>query len=369
VAVSPPNQGDWFVHVTRDPSDRKRFVIHGKKEELGDHEFAAAKTFTHIYDEGVWNMRLCQSIYYVRNNVRTMDDVTTTTTTTISEAIVRTLERDASQSPLMKRICMYGCTGGKYVRPLLMLEMSRVASRKVSKGMDENTRDAVLRCAVSLEFIHSASLMIDDIIDGDLVRRGKDSCHVVFGTTACQLAAAHLSTVALVNVCDIARDSHDPEVGIALISCEIQNLHRMNLGQYAELFPETNDVHVDQVEDVILAKTGALFEVALVQGWLLGGGGIEAIPEVSRLAMELGMLHQLADDVDDRERDAAKDGSLTFNHLIRAGKEGTLRRALAAEEVVYSVCARLGIRSPKFIDEVVQRSLKIISLQTNDLKK
>ena len=178
---------------------------------------------------------------------------------------------------------------GKMIRPVLTLEAVRCVG-----GVPED----VAELALAVEYLHVASLVHDDIIDGDGVRRGRPSVPAAFGIPAAVVAGdgmilhtfATLAARRPAGVPDgavVAAVAALAEAGLGL--CRGQLLE-------AEL---TGDLTcpVDRYLAMVELKTGALFEAACGVGAILGGGRAEWVEALSAYGRLLGSAFQIRDDL------------------------------------------------------------------------
>lgn len=213
---------------------------------------------------------------------------------TINAKVEAYLERLGDDTSL-GMACANSLRGGKRFRPVLVFLIADAIGRDASPT----------EAALAIEFFHTASLVADDLpcMDDDDERRGKPSVHKVYGE-----AVALLVTYAL-----IAEGYHCLTQGSPLVSdharlVAIENVSRntgilgCTGGQYLDLFPP--DVSAETLQEVIHKKTVSLFEIAFVLGWIFGGGEIEQLETVKKLAWHYGMAFQITDDFEDEAQDA-----------------------------------------------------------------
>ena len=205
------------------------------------------------------------------------------------------LTRIASKVGLAEEISAYLVNaGGKRVRPLLTL----LALKALGK---EDERGPLL--AASIEFLHTATLLHDDVVDESEQRRGRDTANQVWGNAPSVLAGDFVYTRAfqlMVDVGDmqILRELADTTNTIA--EGELQQL--INKG----------DVDVDETAyfDVIYAKTARLFEAAGRVAGLLANATDEQTQGLAEYGRLIGLAFQIADDALDYQRDANSGKSL-----------------------------------------------------------
>lgn len=182
--------------------------------------------------------------------------------------------------------------GGKLLRPNLML-----LSCEAVGGAVENALDA----AVALEMVHTFSLVHDDIMDNDELRRGRQTVHVKWNTNIAILAgdatlikAYH--ALAQVKPILLPRVLQEFNHGILEV-CE---------GQTLDIdFQQRTDVTMDEYFYMIDRKTGKLFSLACELGALLGGGSEEQVIAMRTFGSRIGRAFQVQDDVLDLTADEA----------------------------------------------------------------
>ena len=178
-------------------------------------------------------------------------------------------------------------TGGKRLRPiLLLLAFDSVRARDGDP----------LPAAVAVEFAHMESLIHDDIIDGDGVRRDATAFHVKYGHEMALLSADFTLSLIL----SIAARYADPRIMSALATATAQ----MCEGELIErLVGETNDTVSPEVyQRIVLKKTAALFQAAATIGALIGGATAADLSALAAYARALGIAYQIHDDITDWEQ-------------------------------------------------------------------
>src|SRR3989454_6523765 len=165
--------------------------------------------------------------------------------------------------------------GGKRFRPALLLA--------VGQTFGANTED-LLRCACSLEMIHTYSLIHDDLpsMDDDELRRGKPTCHVKFGEATAILAGDALQTLAFQTIAEDERLSPDLRVQlVAEIARAAGTPEGMVAGQAHDLDAESRDVTNAELERIHHRKTGALIRAAARCGAIIAGAGARELEAVT----------------------------------------------------------------------------------------
>jgi geranylgeranyl diphosphate synthase, type II len=187
----------------------------------------------------------------------------------------------------------------KRVRPVLTMLSAEVCG---------GTTHAALPAAVSLELVHTSSLILDDLpsMDDAPRRRGQAANHVEFGEAIAILAAFGLLNQAYLT---IAR-SYPPELAAALsrLVGDAVGCDGLVAGQAADLLATDRDINFDLLERIHRGKTGALFNASAVAGAMTAQAGAEAIASLSAFARNLGLAFQIIDDLLDVEGDPAETG-------------------------------------------------------------
>ena len=201
-------------------------------------------------------------------------------------------ESDAVQKVLeAMRYSLLG--GGKRIRGVLAL-----ACCEMLTGSYKTAAPA----AVSVEMVHAYSLIHDDLpcMDDDELRRGKPSCHVVYGEARALLAGDALLTMAFEVLSGIG-DGAKVKRCVSLLSraCGYQGMIR---GQELDLAAEKEmSLSADDIEAMHAKKTGALISSAAVMGAVMGDGLPEEVDTVRAYAENIGLSFQIIDDILDEE--------------------------------------------------------------------
>ena len=161
---------------------------------------------------------------------------------------------------------------------------------------------ALIPGAVSLELLHLASLVHDDIIDEAVERRGVPALHVTAGRSRA-LVIGDLLIVAAFNVLSEVRSAVPAEAFANAVEAMSKGAQLCCDGQLKELDPHHHVVTEDDYLDVVSKKTGALFSVAASLGALMAGAGDEEVAALATLGTELGSAYQIRDDLRDGEED------------------------------------------------------------------
>jgi geranylgeranyl diphosphate synthase type I len=175
-------------------------------------------------------------------------------------------------------------SGGKALRPTLTLLMAEAAG---------GTSDAALPAAVAVELVHNHSLLHDDVIDGDVLRRHRPTAWSVFGVGPAILAGDALLTLAFETLS--AGRGPGTREALRLLGAAQQELVA---GQMADLaFEARRDVSLQECIGMARAKTGALLGCACALGALSATSDMRRVAHARAFGAQLGLAFQLVDDI------------------------------------------------------------------------
>ena len=181
--------------------------------------------------------------------------------------------------------------GGKRLRPILCMEAGRMVSGSLPAGIDE--------LGAALEMLHTYSLIHDDLpaLDNDDLRRGRPTCHKVFGEAIAILAGDALQTQAYEV---LSRVKCPPEARVRIIE-EIARgtgtVDGMIGGQVVDLEAEHAKPTAEMLEYIHRAKTAALITASLVSGGLYAGAKQTEEAKLRAFGMGIGLAFQIVDDI------------------------------------------------------------------------
>jgi len=190
--------------------------------------------------------------------------------------------------------------GGKRIRPILCLEAARAAA--------DEPGAAHFTAACSLEFIHTYSLIHDDLpaLDNDDYRRGKLTCHKVFGDAMAILAGDSLLTLAFEVLAAIDGISADRKTRmISELASAAGTVGGMIAGQVADLEGTGLIPTAALLDSIHRAKTGALLRASLRLGAICAGAGEPHYQALSCYGEHIGLAFQIVDDILDVEQSSA----------------------------------------------------------------
>ena len=217
---------------------------------------------------------------YLRNRQRKID-----------RALDRYLPRANTKPVTLHKAMRYSLfAGGKRLRPILCLAAAEACRGNI---------DRALPLACALECIHTYSLVHDDLpsMDNDDLRRGRPTCHKVFGDGIAILAGDALLTIAFeivsrtkparrYNISALLR-----EISVAAVSQKLIG------GQVADLEAEGKDVKRDQLQFIHENKTAAILKSSVRLGAMSANADARKLSAITRFGQRLGLAFQIIDDI------------------------------------------------------------------------
>jgi geranylgeranyl diphosphate synthase type II len=246
-------------------------------------------------------------------------------------------------SSLRKAIRHSLFSGGKRIRPILSIAAFEAVG---GKG------DKILPFACGLEMIHTYSLIHDDLpaIDNDDYRRGKPTCHKVFGEAIGILAGDGLLTEAFRLM--TKHSFGDPEIILNIVNeiARASGISGMVGGQVADIESEGKEVDFPTVQYIHTHKTGALILASVRTGVKLGGGDDETLKAFTHYGERIGLAFQIVDDILNVEGKAELLGKSTGSDLFKRkatypslmGIEESKRKAAELMESAIDLLSRFG---------------------------
>ena len=216
----------------------------------------------------------------------------------INEALKRELDL-YSASEFVEPL-QYALDGGKRIRPLILL-----LSAESVGNCDENAYSAA--CAV--ELLHTESVIHDDIIDNETLRRRKDPFHIKYGYNTSILTGDFVLGLIL----NLASRINNPRIAGELATTAMM----MSDGEMIEARLESSeDVTFDDYLKVMEYKTATAFEAASKIGAILGGGTEDQILALAEYGKNVGIAYQIHDDLQDWNNE-----DKLFNVLIKKSSD------------------------------------------------
>ena len=188
-------------------------------------------------------------------------------------------------------------SGGKRLRPQLVIMMGEAIGVDLEK---------IMPIAYSVEILHTASLLHDDVVDGTEIRRSKPTANQVYGDKPALLAGDFLSATAL----DIIFSLEN----ISLAQSVVRTIKKMAEGELKEIeYSASFHNNINVYLDIIYLKTASLFELCAVTPGIIAGLDSNRIAALADFGKRIGMAFQIVDDMinvyplEDDDKDACND--------------------------------------------------------------
>jgi geranylgeranyl diphosphate synthase type II len=220
----------------------------------------------------------------------------------IDKCIKQFLTAEDSYPPVIHQAMHYAVfNGGKRLRPIMVFESAMIAG---------GTRESVMPTACAIELIHSYSLVHDDLpaMDNDDYRRGKLTCHKVFGEASGILTGDALLTAGfelMAKNSDIANIEPANVIKVIKEVAYAVGSQGMIGGQVIDLESEGQAIEYDTLKTLHSLKTGQLFRAALTAGAILNNMNNEGLEALKQYAHNFGLAFQITDDILDIQGDEA----------------------------------------------------------------
>jgi geranylgeranyl diphosphate synthase, type II len=237
--------------------------------------------------------------------------------------------------------------GGKRLRPVLCIEAGRMVRGSVPPKIEE--------LGAALEMLHTYSLIHDDLpaLDNDDLRRGRPTCHKVFGDAIAILAGDALQTLAYETLARLECLAESRVRIIEEIAHGTGTLDGMIGGQVVDLEAEHTQPTAEMLEYIHRAKTAALITASLVSGGLYAGAKDREVKRLRGFGKSIGLAFQIVDDVLDLTqtseqlgKTAGKDTAaqkVTYPALF--GVEDSVRKADALVSTAFAELEGFGERA------------------------
>jgi octaprenyl-diphosphate synthase len=192
----------------------------------------------------------------------------------------------------------YACEGGKRIRPLILVLSTECIKRKKADA-------GAYLAASAIELLHTESIIHDDIIDKENLRRGKPSFHVKYGYNSSILTADFVLGVIL-NIASKLKD-------VRIVN-ELSNAAtRLSEGEMTEIrLCREAGISKDDYIKVLEYKTASIFEASAKIGAIIGGGDDDQIHAMTSFGNLLGIAYQIHDDLIDWNNE-----NRLFNILVK----------------------------------------------------
>ncbi len=252
--------------------------------------------------------------------------------------------------------------GGKKIRPSLA-----VLSCQAVGGKSEYA----LKTAAAIELIHTFSLIHDDIMDKDDMRRGEPSVHVLWGEPMAILAGDTLFSKAFETVIRTKIDDTSYKRVNEALAVVVDSCIKICEGQACDMsFEEKFDVKESEYMNMIYKKTAALIAAATKAGAIMGGGNPEQVEALSEYGRLIGLSFQIQDDYLDVVSDEESLGKPVGSDIVEGKMTLMVVKALAeaSPEDKKTLITILKENNPERVDEAISIFKKYGSIKyTHDL--
>ena len=232
----------------------------------------------------------------------------------IDRALDRYLPKENTRPSTIHKAMRYSLfAGGKRLRPILCLAAAEACGGKI---------DNALPLACALECIHTYSLVHDDLpsMDNDDFRRGRPTCHKVFGDAIAVLAGDALLTIAFEIV---SRAKFSSRYNLSILLREIAvaaGSRKLIAGQVADLEAEGRNIDMSGLRYIHENKTAAILTTSVRLGATSADATAKQLDAITKFGRALGLAFQIIDDILDVTQTTEKLGK-------SAGKDAAAKKA------------------------------------------
>jgi octaprenyl-diphosphate synthase len=243
----------------------------------------------------------------------------------------------------------YACNGGKRIRPFILTLAAESLNNGNLELLNSRAIESIFTVSTAIELLHTESIIHDDIIDSDNLRRGLPSFHVKYGYNASILTADFILGIIL----NIGSKIDNKQVIKELSNAAI----KMSEGEMLEIrMVKNHNISQDDYIRVIENKTASLFEASAKIGAILGNGNDQQIKALASYGKLLGIAYQIHDDLIDYNNEER-----LFNILVKHNNEGN--KFVESMENTYLNYSQMALKELDKIDN--NRSKKILEELTN----
>jgi octaprenyl-diphosphate synthase len=238
----------------------------------------------------------------------------------------------------------YASDGGKRIRPLILVLSSESVNADKKEGIDDN-KEEIFLASSAIELLHTESVIHDDIIDEENLRRGKPSFHVKYGYNSSILTADFVLGIIL----NIGSKIDSPKISAELSKAAT----KMSEGEMMEIMLAKDPrLKEDDYIKVVEHKTASLFEAAAKIGAILGFGLEDEIRAMGSFGHLLGIAYQIHDDLLDWNNE-----DRLFNMLVK-NNEQSVEFVSKMEKLFLSYSNKAKNELRKIADSVSKKHLE-----------
>ncbi|MGA8565475.1 MAG: polyprenyl synthetase family protein [Nitrososphaeraceae archaeon] len=238
----------------------------------------------------------------------------------------------------------YASDGGKRIRPLILVLSSESVNADKKEGIDDN-KEEIFLASSAIELLHTESVIHDDIIDEENLRRGKPTFHVKYGYNSSILTADFVLGIIL----NIGSKINSPKISAELSKAAT----KMSEGEMMEIMLAKDPrLKEDDYIKVVEHKTASLFEAAAKIGAILGFGLEDEIRAMGSFGHLLGIAYQIHDDLLDWNNE-----DRLFNMLVK-NNEQSVEFVAKMEKLFLSYSNKAKNELRKIADSVSKKHLE-----------
>ncbi len=242
----------------------------------------------------------------------------------IDRALDQYLPKESIKPPTIHKAMRYSLfAGGKRLRPILCLAAAEACGGKI---------DNALPLACALECIHTYSLVHDDLpsMDNDDLRRGRPTCHKVFGDGIAVLAGDGLLTIAF-EIVSRAKPTSRYDMSILLREVAVAaGSQKLIAGQVADLEAEGRKIDMSGLRYIHENKTAAILTTSVQLGAMSANANPKHLNAITKFGRALGLAFQIIDDILDVTQTSEKLGKSAGKDI--AAKKATYPAVIGLEK-------------------------------------
>jgi octaprenyl-diphosphate synthase len=243
----------------------------------------------------------------------------------------------------------YAYNGGKRIRPFILILCAESLNNGNLDSLNSRAKENIFAVSTAIELLHTQSVIHDDIIDSDNIRRGMPSFHVKYGYNASILTADFILGIIL----NIVSKTNNNQVTKELSNASI----KMSEGEMLEIrLVKNHNISQKDYIKVIENKTAALFEASSKIGAILGKGNDQQINALANYGRLLGIAYQIRDDLFDYNNEER-----LFNILVKQNDQDN--KFVEIMENTYLTYSQLALKELGSITN--NKSKKILEELTN----
>lgn len=215
----------------------------------------------------------------------------------------------------------YALEGGKRIRPIILLLSTKVAGGREVEALKE---------AVAVELLHTESIIHDDIIDDETIRRSKPVFYILYGFNTSLLTADFVFGMILSIISRSKKNVAEDFASAALQMCE---------GEMMEMKVEAEggEVPLDKYLLIVRMKTASLFQTAAKIGAKLASADEKVVEALSRYGFNIGIAYQIQDDILDWNKGSK------IARRVKVG-DGDAKKLLAVIAARYANEAKMNLK-------------------------